>query len=66
MRHREPFKLKSLFLVHNLLLTVISAVLLALFIEELLPAVVRKDILYAICDHDGGWTQPLVVLYYVR
>jgi fatty acid elongase 3 len=66
MRHREPFRLKSLFLVHNLLLTVISAVLLALFIEELLPTIVRKGILYAICDHDGGWTQPLVVLYYVR
>ena len=66
MRHRELLKLKSLFSAHNPLHTVISAVLLALFIEELLSTVVRKGILYAICEHDGGWTQPLVVLYYVR
>lgn len=66
MRHREPFKLKAFFLVHNFYLTAISGILLALFIEQLLPTVVRKGIFYAICDHDGGWTQPLVVLYYVR
>jgi fatty acid elongase 3 len=66
MRGREPFKLKSLFLIHNFYLTAISAILLALFIEQLLPTVVRKGIFYAICDHNGGWTQPLVVLYYVR
>jgi fatty acid elongase 3 len=66
MRHREPFKLKAFFLVHNFYLTAISGFLLALFIEQLLPTVVRKGIFYAICDHDGGWTQPLVVLYYVR
>lgn len=65
MRHREPFKLKAFFLVHNFYLTAISGILLALFIEQLLPTVVRKGIFYAICDHDGGWTQPLVVLYYV-
>ena len=66
MRSREPFKLKSLFLIHNFVLTAVSAILLALFVEELLPTIVRKGIFYAICDHDGGWTQPLVVLYYVR
>jgi fatty acid elongase 3 len=65
MRGREAFKLKSLFLIHNFYLTAISAILLALFIEQLLPTVVRKGIFYAICDHGGGWTQPLVVLYYV-
>lgn len=65
MRNREPFKLKSLFLVHNFCLTAISAILLALFVEELLPTVVRKGIFFAICDAKGGWTQPLVVLYYV-
>ncbi|KAL3424032.1 GNS1/SUR4 family protein [Phlyctema vagabunda] len=65
MRNREPYKLKSLFLIHNFYLTAISAILLALFIEELLPTVVRKGIFYAICDHEGGWTQHLVVLYYL-
>ncbi|KAI0124146.1 GNS1/SUR4 family-domain-containing protein [Xylariales sp. AK1849] len=66
MRNREPFKLKGLFLVHNFYLTAISGILLALFIEQLLPTVVRKGIFFAICDHDGGWTQPLVVLYYLN
>lgn len=66
IREREPFKLKSLFLIHNILLTVISAVLLALYIEELVPIIIRKGVFYAICDPDGGWTPRLVVLYYVR
>ena len=65
MRNREPFKLKTLFLIHNFYLTAISGILLALFIEQLLPTVVRGGIFHAICDYDGGWTQPLVVLYYV-
>ena len=66
MRNREPFKLKALFLIHNFLLTAVSAILLALYIEELLPTVVRHGIFHAICHAEGGWTQPLVVLYYVR
>lgn len=66
MRNREPFKLKTLFLIHNFYLTAISGILLALFIEQVLPTVVRKGIFYAICDVEGGWTQPMVVLYYVR
>lgn len=66
MRNKEPLQLKKLFLVHNFLLTAVSAILLALFVEQILPTVVRKGIFFAICDRDGGWTQPLVVLYYVR
>ncbi len=66
MRNRAPFKLKTVFLIHNFYLTAISAALLVLFIEQLLPTVVRKGIFYAICDSDGGWTEPLVLLYYVR
>lgn len=65
MRNRVPFKLKNLFLLHNLMLTAVSAILLALFIEELVPTVARHGLFYAICDHNGGWTQHLVVLYYV-
>jgi fatty acid elongase 3 len=42
MRNREPFKLKGLFLIHNLYLTLISGALLALFIEQLLPTVTPR------------------------
>lgn len=65
MRNREPFKLKTLFLIHNFYLTAISGILLVLFIEQLVPTLYREGIFHAICHHDGGWTQPLVVLYYV-
>ncbi|KEZ39963.1 hypothetical protein SAPIO_CDS8936 [Scedosporium apiospermum] len=66
MRNREPFKLKGLFLIHNLYLTLISGILLALFIEQLFGTVVRGGIFHAICHREGGWTQPLVVLYYLN
>jgi len=66
MRSREPFKLRTLFLIHNFYLTAISGILLALFIEQLLGTVVRKGVFFAICDREGGWTQPLVVLYYLN
>lgn len=65
MRNREAFKLKPLFLIHNFYLTAISAILLALFIEQLLPVIVRGGVFHAICHHEGGWTQALVTLYYV-
>jgi fatty acid elongase 3 len=65
MRNREPFRLKTLFLIHNFVLTAVSAVILVLFIEQLFPTIARRGILYAICDANGGWTQPLIVLYYV-
>lgn len=65
MKNRAPWKLNGLFMIHNLYLTVISAVLLALFIEQLVPTVWRNGIFFAICDARGGWTEPLVTLYYV-
>jgi hypothetical protein len=65
MRNRKPFVINGLFMLHNFYLTVISAILLALFIEQLLPTIVRNGIFFAICDHKGGWTKELVILYYV-
>jgi fatty acid elongase 3 len=66
MRNREPFQLNFLFKVHNFYLTAISGVLLALFAEQLIPTVVRKGLFFAICDHEGGWTDKLVILYYLN
>ena len=65
MKKREPFVLNGPFMVHNLYLTIISGGLLALFIEQLLPEVTKNGIFHAICSYDGGWTQKLVILYYV-
>lgn len=66
MRNRTAFKLNGLFMLHNLFLTIFSGVLLVLFIEQLLPTLWRHGVFYAICDHDGGWTKPLVLLYYLN
>jgi fatty acid elongase 3 len=66
MRGREPFKLNFLFKVHNFYLTAISGILLALFAEQLIPTVARHGVFFAVCDHQGGWTDKLVILYYVR
>jgi fatty acid elongase 3 len=65
MKNRPAFKLNTLFMIHNFYLTAISATLLALFIEQLLPTLYRHGLFFTICDHQGGWTQPLIVLYYV-
>lgn len=65
MKGREPMKLNGLFKIHNFYLTVISGVLLALFLEQLIPTLTRNGVFYAICDYNGGWTRQLVVLYYV-
>ncbi|KAL9598285.1 MAG: hypothetical protein Q9219_004586 [cf. Caloplaca sp. 3 TL-2023] len=37
MRHRKAFRLNGFFMAHNLFLTVASAIMLALFIEQLVP-----------------------------
>lgn len=65
MKSRAPVQLNWLFKIHNFYLTAISGALLALFVEQLLPTLVRKGVFYAICAHDGGWTDQLVILYYV-
>lgn len=66
MRNRSAMTLKVPFIIHNLYLTIISGALLVLFIEQLLPTLWRHGVFYAICDHDGGWTKQLVILYFVR
>lgn len=65
MKNREAVKLNGLFKIHNFYLTAISGTLLALFLEQLIPTLARHGVFYSICDYNGGWTQPLVVLYYV-
>ena len=65
MRDRKPFLINGPFMLHNLYLTAISAILLALFIEQLVPTIFRNGVFFAICDHKGGWTKELVTLYYV-
>jgi fatty acid elongase 3 len=65
MRGLQAQKLNTLFMIHNFYLTVISGALLALFLEQLIPTVVRHGVFHSICSYEGGWTDKLVILYYV-
>ncbi|KAL3234280.1 Elongation of fatty acids protein 2 [Nakaseomyces bracarensis] len=61
----QPFKLNFLFQMHNLFLTTVSFILLALMVEQLTPMIYHHGLYYAICDM-GAWTQPMVTLYYMN
>ena len=65
MKPRPAFQLNAWFKVHNLFLTLLSAGMLVLFVEQMLGTVVRHGVFYSICDARGGWTDKLVVVYYV-
>ncbi len=65
MRNRPAFRLNTLFIIHNFYLTTISGGLLVLFIQQLAPAVYRNGFYDGICGA-SGWSQPLVVLYYLN
>ncbi|KAF9106951.1 hypothetical protein BGX29_007926 [Mortierella sp. GBA35] len=65
MKNQEAFKLKTLFILHNFLLTIASGALSALFIENLVPILARYGLFYAICD-SGTWTRRLELLYYLN
>lgn len=65
MSNRKPLQLKRLFLLHNFFLSITSVILLALFLEQIVPTIARNGLHCAICDLEGGWTKPMVVLYYV-
>ena len=64
MQSRPAFELTSQFLLHNFFLSVLSAFLLLLFAEELVPGLWKRGMYYSICGA-GGWTERLVTLYYV-
>jgi hypothetical protein len=64
MKTRQPMKLNGLFMAHNLFLTVVSAGLLVLFIEQLFPILWQNGVFYSICS-PNCWTQKIVTLYYV-
>lgn len=64
MRSRPAFQLNGLFKIHNLLLTIASGAMLALFAEQLIPSLVNDGLFKGICSNNG-WTKPLVTLYYV-
>ncbi|KAF6843571.1 elongation of fatty acids protein 1 [Colletotrichum musicola] len=65
MRYRKPLELNTLFKIHNLFLSLLRGALLVLFIEQLVPSLWREGLYQNICGA-AGWTQPLILLYYIN
>lgn len=65
MKNLPAYRLQALFQLHNLLLTSVSGVLLALMVEQLAPIIWNHGLFYAICAQEA-WTQPLELLYYLN
>ncbi|PVU85043.1 hypothetical protein BB560_007178, partial [Smittium megazygosporum] len=63
LKDRKPFTLKKFSAVHNLFLSLISAVLLLLFAEQLIPPLTQNGLFWSVCDNNN-WTQKLELLYY--
>ncbi|KAL2416251.1 Elongation of fatty acids protein 2 [Exophiala dermatitidis] len=64
MRNRAPIRLNNLFIIHNFYLTVISGGLLLLFAQQLIPGLWKNGLYDGICG-STGWSQELLVLYYI-
>ncbi|PTU19713.1 hypothetical protein P175DRAFT_0440953 [Aspergillus ochraceoroseus IBT 24754] len=66
MKGFPAFKLQTPFIIHNFILTLISGGLLVLFVEQMLPTLWKDGVFVAICHAKGGWTDELVLLYYLN
>lgn len=55
LRDKQPYVLLTWFRAHNIILSLGSALLLALMLEEIVPIVLQHGIRYAICDR-AAWT----------
>ncbi|CAO1629352.1 unnamed protein product [Parajaminaea phylloscopi] len=60
-----PMELRSLFVLHNILLSVGSGLLLACFLEEILPIWYQHGFFAAICAQES-WTQRMEALYIIN
>ena len=55
MRDTQPYVLLTWFRAHNIILSLGSALLLALMLEEIVPILLQHGLRYAICD-SAAWT----------
>jgi fatty acid elongase 3 len=55
LRDKQPYVLLTWFRAHNIILSLGSALLLALILEEIVPIVFQRGIRYSICDR-AAWT----------
>ncbi|EKM83878.1 hypothetical protein AGABI1DRAFT_110486 [Agaricus bisporus var. burnettii JB137-S8] len=63
MTNRQPYKLTTLFQIHNIILSSGSALLLVLMLEEIFPRFLKHGLFSALCSVEA-WT-PRMEFYYM-
>ncbi|KAI9226093.1 MAG: fatty acid elongase [Piptocephalis tieghemiana] len=61
----KPMRLLNISRIHNIFLSLGSAILFGLMVQEVLPIIVNHGLYHAMCD-TTAWTQRLEVLYYIN
>ena len=61
MKSQAPMRLQFFFQLHNIVLSVGSAILLVLMVEEIAPIVWKHGVFYGICN-ENAWTPVRVFL----
>lgn len=65
MTNYKPLPCKSVFQLHNVLLTLVSAGLWLLLAEQLFPQLYRHGLYYTLCS-EKAWTPQLELIYYLN
>ncbi|KAL8290158.1 hypothetical protein RQP46_003097 [Phenoliferia psychrophenolica] len=65
MKNYKAFKLQNLFMLHNVLLSAGSGILLLCMVEELIPVIAREGLYGSICSK-SAWTPRLEQLYIIN
>lgn len=61
----KPLSLRFQFQIHNMFLTTVSFLLVALMYEQLIPMIAHHGLYFSICD-DQAWTKEMTTLYYLN
>lgn len=61
----KPLQIKGIFVVHNVMLSLMSGLLLAAFLEEIIPIWSQHGFYHAICARES-WTPRMETLYVSR
>ncbi|KAF9526483.1 fatty acid elongase [Crepidotus variabilis] len=64
-KNGQPYKLTTLFQIHNVFLSAGSLLLLALMLEEILPIMWNHGLFYALCE-EPAWTSRLEFYYMIN
>lgn len=65
MKNRQPFVLKWIFVLHNVILVAVSGILLGLMLEILVPMLSQHGLRWSVCE-PGAYDSRLVPFYYAN